>query len=314
MSLNAPPPSALGAEMPDGSIAERNYIWLSQWQLENINNNHLLPIDLDTYRQLKNHIAKTIVPLLQIWLIVTSEEGQCEKSYDDLCQILNISRYRHLSKIHEKLAPSLNELQNCGYLASWRIEKDGDAYKVIFHHGEKFRTDGLSKPLAIEEKADHSILSELLSRRITSRRAKQLVDNAASSQPILDQLEWGDALMGRFFTGKRPEIYYCLVKENLPPPESFYNNRRQSTYDAYVCKAIGNYLAARFTETGLRRRVDLRRTGFLTKYPAVGLLRADAQREIALASIRAEAGARISVLSRSEFEHRTLSTTRAASV
>jgi hypothetical protein len=131
---------SFGAEMPDGQLAERNYIWLSEWQLENINNNYLLPVDLDTYRQLKNHIAKTIVPLLQIWLSGTREDGFFEKPYEELCQILNITRYKHLSKVLEKLAPSLNELQACGYLSGWRIAKDPEIndYKVTFYHGEKF--------------------------------------------------------------------------------------------------------------------------------------------------------------------------------
>jgi len=144
---------SFGAEMPDGQAAERNYVWLSEWQLENINNNYLLPVDLDTYRQLKNHIAKTIVPLLQIWLSATREEGFFEKPYDELCQILNISRYRHLSKIQEKLAPSLNELKSCGYLADWRIEKIKDtpaSYKVIFYHGEKFGRAALPSSKADE--------------------------------------------------------------------------------------------------------------------------------------------------------------------
>src|SRR5262245_33043610 len=47
-----------GNQMPDGSTADRNYVWLSEWQLENIKHNHLLPIDLEGYRQLRNHIAK----------------------------------------------------------------------------------------------------------------------------------------------------------------------------------------------------------------------------------------------------------------
>ena len=138
---------SLGGEMPDGGLAEKNYVWLSQWQLENINNDHLLPVDLETYRQLKNHIAKTIVPLLQIWLYAGGEEGCFEKPYEALCQILNISRYKHLSKIQEKLAPSLNELKASGYLTDWKIEKtpeDGSGYKVVFFHGAKFR---VPKPL-----------------------------------------------------------------------------------------------------------------------------------------------------------------------
>ena len=133
---------SLGTEMPDGRVAEKNYVWLSEWQLENINNNHLLPVDLDTYRQLKNHIAKTMLPLLQIWLWTTRDAGQFEKSYDELCQMLNISRYSHISKIHEKLSPSLNELKACGYLADWKIYKDAESgiYKVVFHHGDRIRT------------------------------------------------------------------------------------------------------------------------------------------------------------------------------
>ena len=63
--------TSFGKEMEDGSIADANYVWLSSWQLANINHNFLLPIDIETYRKLKNHIAKALVPLLQIWLYAT---------------------------------------------------------------------------------------------------------------------------------------------------------------------------------------------------------------------------------------------------
>lgn len=145
---------SFGSQLPDGSVAERNYIWLSEWQLENINNNFLMPVDLETYRQLKNHIAKTIVPLLQLWLSATREAGYFEKPYDELCQILNISRYRHLSKILEKLSPSLNELKACGYLSDWKIEpmQVSEGYKVLFYHGDKFRQAALApaEPIALK--------------------------------------------------------------------------------------------------------------------------------------------------------------------
>src|SRR5207302_361525 len=36
---------SVGKELPDGSIADANYVWLSEWQLENINQNYLIPID-----------------------------------------------------------------------------------------------------------------------------------------------------------------------------------------------------------------------------------------------------------------------------
>jgi len=59
---------SVGNQMPDGSVADKHYVWLSDWQLENINNNHLLPIDLEAYRQLKNHI--TAVRLLKLLISV----------------------------------------------------------------------------------------------------------------------------------------------------------------------------------------------------------------------------------------------------
>ena len=138
---------SVGNQMPDGSIADKHYVWLSDWQLENINNNHVFPVDLEVYRRLKNHIAKALVPLLQIWLYATREGGSFEKRYRDLCQILNICQYQHLSKIKEKVGPSLEELTKHHYLAGWQIREtsDGADFKIIFYHGEKFNRDQLTR-------------------------------------------------------------------------------------------------------------------------------------------------------------------------
>jgi len=138
---------SFGHEMPDGTIADKNYVWLSEWQLENINNNHLLPVDFDSYKRLKNHIAKSLVPILQVWLYASKDEGAFEKRYDELCQYLNIKQYQHLSKIKEKLSPGLDELVSCGYLASWKVDTTSDdkSYKVTLRHGKKFFRDSLKR-------------------------------------------------------------------------------------------------------------------------------------------------------------------------
>lgn len=134
---------SIGKELPDGSIADANYVWLSEWQLENINQNFLLPIDLLTYRELKNHIAKALVPLLQIWLFASQRVGSFEKRYDELCEMLSLQIYKAPSLITRQLRPSLDELVRYEYLEKWRIEKtsDGKAYKIIFFHGPKFHRD-----------------------------------------------------------------------------------------------------------------------------------------------------------------------------
>lgn len=134
---------SFGKEMEDGTIADANYIWLSTWQLENINNKFLVPIDLETYRELKNHISKALVPLLQVWLYASKKAESFEKRYSDLCEILTLQIYRTPSQILRQFKPSLDELTHHGYLASWRIEKTSDkkSYKIVLFHGPKFHRD-----------------------------------------------------------------------------------------------------------------------------------------------------------------------------
>jgi len=49
-----------GQELPDGAVAQMNYVYLSDWQLENINTNYTFPIDFTSYRLLKRDIAKAM--------------------------------------------------------------------------------------------------------------------------------------------------------------------------------------------------------------------------------------------------------------
>jgi hypothetical protein len=140
-----------GKYIEDGVKADQNHVWFSEWQLENINRNHTLPIEHEAYKLLNAPIAKALVPLLQVWLYASENEGKFEKRYDELCQYLNISQYQHLSQIKRKLSPALDELKAHGYLKSWKVEKAERGYKVIFFHGEKYRRD---RQLQRERKQD----------------------------------------------------------------------------------------------------------------------------------------------------------------
>ncbi len=129
-----------GEDLDGGKTADRNYVWLSEWQLENLNVHHLLPIDYDVYSSLKNSTSKILIPFLQIWLFTTFNKGVFEKDYEDICNLVGIKTYKYLSKIKEKLSPSLNELVLCGTLRKWEIKKKADksGFKVVFWHGSKF--------------------------------------------------------------------------------------------------------------------------------------------------------------------------------
>lgn len=247
---------SVGKEIEPGVIADKNYVWLSDWQLENINNNYLLPTDFDTYTRLKNHIAKALVPLLQIWLFASRDEGRFEKRYSEICQILAIREYRHLSEIKRNFSPSLDELKSYGYISGWKIEKMSDrkSYKVIFFHGDKFqggRNPKLARPdsrtlveLPLSEEtrdlppeqgsapdAHTILLRELVHRGIAESTARRLLTNVAEGQQILDQLEWGDHLLQSSPSGhfrNPPGFYLYLLKENVTVPEDFETSRKRA--------------------------------------------------------------------------------------
>jgi len=138
---------SIGKELPDGKIADKNYVWFSEWQLDNINSGNLMPIELATYIQLTTNIARNLVPHLQEWLFASQRDGRFEKRYEDVCQLLGIRAYEYRSKIEEKLAPSLNELVAHGYISKWAIAPmaHGKGYKLVFWHGAKYHTDRTSR-------------------------------------------------------------------------------------------------------------------------------------------------------------------------
>ena len=338
---------SFGAEMPDGTLAQKNYIWLSEWQLENINSNHLLPVDLETYRQLKNHIAKTIVPLLQIWLYASREDGYFEKRYDELCQILNMSFYKHLSKIHEKLAPSLNELTRCGYLSGWRIEKtvDDKCYKVIFLHGERFRTalrpnlEGVAESDQVREfgrseaearRRNVHLIEEMTRRGISEEWAVKLIKNRSDGQDLLEQLEWGDHLISQGAERKfynPPGFYVYLIRNNVMPPVSFLEKRKpqnvgssdpvgQDTterwrmelhWEGFKRELVDRHIQAKFSQAEFQKQVERKKQEMLSQYRSLAMTAADALNEIAESAFRADVAREIQVPTFEEFRKAQLS-------
>ncbi|SRR5579883_1261192 len=249
---------SFGKQLPDGRIADKNYVWLSDWQLQNINRHHQLPVDLDAYRQLKNFIAKALVPLLQVWLYATRDDGVFEKRYDELCQILNVRQWNYPSKIKEKLGPSLDELKQFGYLSDWRIERASDkrTYKILFFHGEKFHRDRRAR-LARGQAATQTqhvtapgvqprvsgvqpvspdassfspeLINEFTERGITKQKATELLRNRKPEQDIVAQLEFADYVIAnsKIPIQNPPGFRIRLVASNTSIPDSFETNAKR---------------------------------------------------------------------------------------
>ena len=228
----------MGGELPDGRIADSNYVWLSSWQLENINQNYLLPVDFETYRSLKNNIAKALVPLLQLWLYASRTNGVFEKRYDDLCELLSLRPQRYASDIQKQLGPSLDELQSKGFLSTWSLEptNDGRSHKITAAHGHKFFADHKSQALAaprmIEEDRSPMLLGALTSRTVVESQAVKLLRALPPDQPVMDQIEYVDSIIQRGRIDNPPGFYISMPKENIPVPDYFETSARRAARQA----------------------------------------------------------------------------------
>jgi hypothetical protein len=264
--------TTVGEELEDGTIANKNYIWFSQWQLDNINAGNLIAIEMSTYAQLENNISRNLVPHLQEWLFASQRDGRFEKQYEDICQLLGVRIYQYHSDIERQFKPSLDELTTFGYLAKWAIDPmaDREHYKLVLWHGPKYHTDrktrqeskgriesprgdeaqaarpprqrrlNLAPPAKPEQQAtgsaviDPQIIAELAQRGIGETDARQILGSLPPDHPVLDLLEYGDSLVSRK-RGKienPPGFYISLLLRKVPVPASFLSSRKVREIEA----------------------------------------------------------------------------------
>ncbi|HIC95361.1 TPA: RepB family plasmid replication initiator protein, partial [Candidatus Bipolaricaulota bacterium] len=148
-----------GKRLPNGEIADSNYLFLSSWYLENINALYVKPIDFKYYRSLKSTIAQRLYELLGVkFYRFLWEELTCLRyRYSTLCQLLPITRQRYFSKAKEKLDPAHEELRKTDFLdkVAWEeIEGERDDWFIFYYPGpralEEMRRYGVPEEAVLE--------------------------------------------------------------------------------------------------------------------------------------------------------------------
>ncbi len=113
---------------------------LEDWLLENLNESFVVPEDFNMYRKLVRPTAKGIFVYLYLWFFA-SKGKEVEKDYSELCALLNVRSYDHVSKIRETMGLSLTDLVGIGYLKSWDIKPMSSkaGYKLILTPGSAIK-------------------------------------------------------------------------------------------------------------------------------------------------------------------------------
>jgi hypothetical protein len=282
----------VGEELNDGTRSEFYQVYLSQWQLTNLNQGYLLPLDFNAYLKLKRDISKALFGHLSVWFYAS--RGQTiEKRYPDLCQLLNIRAYPHISKARSVLEPSLNELVDIEYLSSWDLVRTarGADFKLTLSPGKRLLSlpnfSAVVNPearAALEARLP-SWVSELIQHGVAERKARQLALDVADEQPVSDQIEYAEHLIEQDRRGRdkiaNPAGFLVWAIENnlsIPPDFETSNKRRtrqareqaandqrsrtlqlKNEYDAYVEHEIAGHLESDYSperlESALREQM-----------------------------------------------------------
>jgi len=223
----------VGEELHDGTRSEFYQVYLSHWQLTNLNQGYLLPLDFNAYLKLKRDIAKALFGHLSVWFYASRGQS-IEKKYVDLCQLLNIRAYPHLSKARAVLEPSLNELTRIGYLSSWEFAHTarGCDFKLTLSPGERLlRLPTFSSLVNPEARADleqrlPAWVGQLVECGVAERKARQLALDIADDQPVSDQIEYAEHLIqqdrrGRGRISNPAGFLIWAIESNLAVPSTF---------------------------------------------------------------------------------------------
>ncbi len=307
------------SNIDESGRAEHYEVVLEDWLLENLNQSYVIPEDFNAYRQLKRATGKGIFGYLHLWFHA-SQGRPVEKDYGELCLLLNIPAYQHVSKIKETMGRSLDELTDIGYLSSWDIRRmvskagfklvllPGDQLQHVLKLSQRKVQGGDQKSAMVEDSQVSQALRALAEQGVSESKTKSLLQ-IASPAAILEQIEYASHLMARDRRGKFENpagfIIYS-IENNVPIPKEFAAVRKRLTqhrpdgidavhrirleeqYEEFIRTQVEREVQMRFVGNSFAKRVELVARDRVRKEPRFAQMSSDQQREIAEQMLRSE--------------------------
>jgi hypothetical protein len=233
-----------GSSNIDGSEKQEHYeLILEDWLIENLNQRYVIPEDFNAYKQLTRPTAKGIFGNLHLWFHA-SQGRQIEKDYAELCNLLNIQAYPHLSKIKSTMGLALTELVKIKYVSKWDVQPMSSkrGYKIILTAGDELlrilRTSRPDQQPLLESSIDEiagevdendDAVKILTKHGIAPAKARQLVERFGSDT-VTDTVEYfeSQAMAGKRSRIDNPSGLIIWTLENgVTVPAGFISSRRR---------------------------------------------------------------------------------------
>lgn len=250
---------------------------LEDWLLENLNQSYVVPEDFTQYRKLVRPTAKGIFVYLYVWFYA-SRGKEVEKDYGELCALLNVRCYQHVSKIRETMGLSLDDLVGIGYLRKWDIQpmSSKKGFKLVLSPGrsilEVIATSCRRQMAASEDRIEltgpqQNLRAALVQRGIAEDKATMLA-RMQDHEVLREQIEYLDSEVARD-GGRRIKnpagFMIAYIESARPVPEGFQSSRvrhqrlldmqsqRQQMDEEAAAEIAGSALRRRYEEWQVKR-------------------------------------------------------------
>lgn len=124
-----------GEKLEDGSIAEKNLLYLGNIYLQSLNSFNIKPIDYTYWRSLESKIASRLYEILGIkfYGIRNKKEGFIRYKYSTLCQLLPVTPHEYISSAKRQLNSGNNELRDTGFISKFDWSENGNGDWLIYY-------------------------------------------------------------------------------------------------------------------------------------------------------------------------------------
>ena len=130
-----------GERLADGTLTEKNLLFLGTWYLESLNSLYVKPLDYGYYLKLHTPISRRLYELLGVkfYGVIGNPEPLIRYRYSTLCHLLPVKRYYYRSRLTQQLDAAHKELTQSGFIKTPQvigIPHKRDWY-LIYRPGEK---------------------------------------------------------------------------------------------------------------------------------------------------------------------------------
>jgi hypothetical protein len=211
----------IGSELPDGTLADTNYLWFASWYLDNLNAMFTAPLDYRLWRYLEDRSA--IASRLYEFLLINFYSGtpKLRINYEKLAQFLPVKPEKYRSQAKRQLEQAFELLQNIGILDSvtWTDAKSGIAQLHLYRGPNLTPSKEQSKlPIAFTEEEFSGSL-EVKELR-TQKPAEwgivadfyRLWEGATDAKPTAKELEQAQGMIEQHGHRKAKDLVAKAVK------------------------------------------------------------------------------------------------------